>query len=396
MTDPVRDAVRATYAAFGGCGFAAATFTARLPQIREHLHLSTGQLGVILLAAAAGALAARPFARRVVARLGQRGTVAAMAVVFGTAQAAVGVPAVPALVAGLLLMGFGGAGWDLAMNIQGALVEQRYGRSIMPRFHAGYSIGTVAGALTGTVLVLLRVPVVVHMVGTGLLVAILVPLAVRGFLPDTVYDDTRATRSGRALAFWREPRTILIGLFVLAFGFGEGAGNDWIGVGTVGGYHATALVGTLAYATFLAATTATRWFGARLLDRFGRVTVLRICSVLAAVGVALFATGFAVAGAFVGIALWGVGTSFGYPVGMSAAADDPRYAAERVTVASTIGKVAAFAGPPLLGLLGDNVTILRALIVVAVLQLVAAAIAGATRRPPVPVAPLAAPDTASA
>src|SRR5262249_22214844 len=66
-------------------------------------------------------------------------------------------------------------------------------------------------------------------------------------------------------------------------------------------------------------------------------------------------------------------------VGMSAAADDPRYAAERVIVVSTIGKIAAFAGPPLLGLLGDHVTILHALIAVAALQLVAFTITSATR-----------------
>jgi hypothetical protein len=33
------------------------------------------------------------------------------------------------------------------MNVQGAAVERRAGRAIMPRFHAGYSVGTVAGAL---------------------------------------------------------------------------------------------------------------------------------------------------------------------------------------------------------------------------------------------------------
>ena len=35
------------------------------------------------------------------------------------------------------------------MNVQGAVVERRLGRAIMPRFHAGYSVGTVAGALVG-------------------------------------------------------------------------------------------------------------------------------------------------------------------------------------------------------------------------------------------------------
>ena len=67
-----------------------------------------------------------------------------------------------------------------------------------------------------------------------------------------------------------------------------------------------------------------------------------------------------------GIVVWGLGASLGFPVGMSAAADDPLRAARRVSVVSTIGYAAFLAGPPLLGLLGDHVGTLEALLVVAV------------------------------
>ena len=69
----------------------------------------------------------------------------------------------------------------------------------------------------------------------------------------------------------------------------------------------------------------------------------------------------------VGIVLWGVGASLGFPVGMSAAADDPLRAAARVSVVSTIGYAAFLAGPPFLGFVGDEVGTLKALLVVAVL-----------------------------
>ena len=51
--------------------------------------------------------------------------------------------------AGLIVTGFGMATWDVAQNVEAADVEQRLGRTLMPRFHAGFSIGTVAGALAG-------------------------------------------------------------------------------------------------------------------------------------------------------------------------------------------------------------------------------------------------------
>ena len=58
--------------------------------------------------------------------------------------------------------------------------------------------------------------------------------------------------------------------------------------------------------------------------------------------------------AFAGPLLWGAGTALGFPVGISAAADEPRAAAGRVGVVSSIGYWAFLGGPPLIGYLGDQ------------------------------------------
>ena len=75
-----------------------------------------------------------------------------------------------------------------------------------------------------------------------------------------------------------------------------------------------------------------------------------------------------------GARLWGVGVSLGFPVGMSAAADDPRKAAGRVSVVASIGYCAFLAGPPTIGFLGEHYTVLKALTTVAMLLAVAALI----------------------
>ena len=85
--------------------------------------------------------------------------------------------------------------------------------------------------------------------------------------------------------------------------------------------------------------------------------------------------------AVLGAAIWGLGASLGFPVGMSAAADDPERAAARVSVVSTIGYTAFLAGPPLLGYLGDHFGTLHSLLVVAVL-LVPSAMAVPAAEPP--------------
>jgi MFS family permease len=168
---------------------------------------------------------------------------------------------------------------------------------------------------------------------------------------------------------------------VLAFAFAEGTGNDWIGIALIDGYGTTAAVGTLGFATFLAAMTAGRWFGPSLLDRYGRVVVIRVLTVVCLVGVLLFVFGTYVALAFVGAVLWGAGLSLGFPVGMSAGADQPAMAAPRVSVIASIGYCAFLAGPPLVGFLGDHFTVLRAILAVAVLLALAMIITGSVRPP---------------
>ena len=393
----VAAASRATYAAFIGSGFAFASWASRIPQVRDQLELSSAELGLLLLAIAVGSLIALPLAGVIVHRLGSRRTVTAMAVVLGVGLLTVAlgylIGVVPVVI-GLFLVGFANGAWDVAMNVQGASVEQHLGRSIMSRYHAGFSLGTVAGAGIGAVMVLASVPVTAHLLVVAIGTAVVIPLAVRGFLPDVAQTADRGTETaehraekadrGGVFRRWLEPRTLLIGVFVFAFAFAEGTGNDWIAVSLIDGYQASAAAGTVGFAVFLTAMTAGRWFGPNLLDRYGRVAVVRTLAVVATGGLLVFIFSPSTPLAFVGIGLWGAGTSLGFPVGMSAAADDPAAAAGRVSVVASIGYCAFLAGPPLIGFLGEQAGVLKALNVVAGLLAVAALVAAALR--PLPTA----------
>ncbi|GAA0253523.1 MFS transporter [Cryptosporangium japonicum] len=383
----VRNATLATYAAFIGSGFAFANWASRIPQVRDQLELDPAALGLVLLAIAAGSLVALPLSGPVVTRLGSARTITAMAVVLGVGLvvAAFGslVGVVPVLI-GLFLLGFGNGAWDVAMNVQGTVVERHLGRSIMSRFHGGFSLGTVAGALVGAVMVAFSVPVAVHLPIVAVVVVLVVVQQTRRFVPDR--DDTEPDPAGdaspvSALAAWREPRTLLIGVFVLAFAFAEGVGNDWISIAAIDGHHVSEVLGTLAFAGFLAAMTIGRWFGPGVLARYGRVTAVRGLAVTGIAGSLLFVFAPVPALAYVGAMLWGLGASLGFPVGMSAGGDDPRRAAARVSVIASIGYCAFLAGPPVIGFVGHQSSVLRALVLVAVLLGVAALIAATVREP---------------
>jgi predicted MFS family arabinose efflux permease len=377
-----RRARNAVYAVFFGNGFLFASWAARIPQVRAELGVTPGVLGLILLCLAAGAGIGTPVSGLFISRLGEIRAVGVMAVVAAAGMAVAGVGVLlgtPAVVAGLFVFGFGSGTWDVAMNVQGAAIERELGRAILPRFHAGWSIGTVAGAGIGAVMVVLGVPVTAHLLAASVVVAVVVPVAARRFLPGThapAPGDRSARR--RQLAAWTDPRTLLIGLFVLCMALTEGTGNDWLSLAVIDGYHSAVVAGTLTFATFLAAMTAGRWWGPRLIDRYGRVLVLRACAVTALAGLLLIEFGEVLPVAVAGAVLLGLGTSLGFPVGLSSAADDPAHAATRVSTAASIGYLAFLAGPPIVGSLGDRVGVLHSLWVAAAALAAAFFLAGAT------------------
>jgi MFS family permease len=281
--------------------------------------------------------------------------------------------------AGLLMLGFGSGTWDVAMNVEGAAVEHRLGRTIMPRFHAAFSLGTVAGAAAGAAAAAFDVPMQWHLGLAALLVAVVPPVAVRRFLP--VAEEHQETERRSPWRAWLEPRTLAIGLMVLAMALTEGVANDWLAVALVDGYDVPAYVGASGFALFVTAMTAGRVGGVGALDRFGRLPVLWTSMAIAAAGILLVVLGQVAGLVVLGIVLWGLGASLGFPVGMSAAADEPVHAAARVSVVSTIGYTAFLAGPPVLGFLGDQVGVLNALLLVAVLLVPSAHVVPAARPP---------------
>ena len=100
---------------FGMGGFALASWMSRVPDVREALGLTPGELGILLLAISAGSLIGLPLAGRVT-----------QAVDAGRA----------------VQLGF-------VVGIPGLVLERVVRRAIMPLFHAAFSAGTVLGPSSG-------------------------------------------------------------------------------------------------------------------------------------------------------------------------------------------------------------------------------------------------------
>jgi MFS family permease len=410
-------------------GLAIASWFARIPAAKQALDLPAGKFGLVLLGLSAGAVLAMLTAGATAARLGTAPVVAAATglLAFGLVIAGIGtglLNSVPVTVLGLLAVGYGSGSCDVAMNVEAAMVERRLGRTIMPRFHAAWSIGTVTGAAIGAGTSRIGTPIQVSLAAIAVVVLLGTLFAVRWFLPipplpdptdaldppdattaahparpaDAVgsadpvdpvpgVDGVGAAQTGEAgrptgaLSAWTEPRTLLIGVLVLVMAFTEGSANDWVALGFVDGYQVTEAGGAAVFGVFVASMTLGRTVGTVALDRWGRVPVLIATMLLAATGATIAVLAGSLPVAVLGVLLWGVGASLGFPVGMSAAADDESRAAVRVSVVALIGYTAFLAGPPLVGLLGDRVGVLRALLVVPVLLIPALALVPVVRPP---------------
>ena len=382
----VTSARTAVFVAFALAGLVFASWASRIADTKAALGLTAGELGVTLLAASVGSVTGLPLAGRVSDRIGATRTVAT-----GIGVALVGLLAVALVVdargsrllvaAGLFLVGLGVGLWDVAMNLEGADVERQLGVSVMPRFHAAFSGGTVVSALIGSAMSWAGVSLFLHYLGAVVVTVGFAVWALPRFLPRSAEHHERAKAARqRHRSAWLEPRTLLVGVVVFASAFTEGTANDWLAVAFVEGHDLPAWAGVLGFATFLTFMTVARLVGTGLIDRYGRVPVLRVSFGLAALGAALVILGTPWL-AFVGAAVWGMGAALGFPVGMSASADEPHRAAARMSVVATIGYVAFIAGPPVLGFLGDEVGVLRSLSVVGALALLALAVVPSVREP---------------
>ncbi|TAP45309.1 MFS transporter [Arthrobacter sp. S39] len=407
----------AVVVAYGASGLAFASWVSRLPAIRDGLDLTPGNIGMLLLCMTLGSFISVSASGLIVLRLGSKRTIRTGSIMVGCGLAIAGfgtsVLATPVAVAvGLAIIGLGTASWNTASNVEGAAVERAVGRHIMPRLHGAFSLGTVAGAGLGAWAAAASVPVFWHLAAAGAVVAVSVATAAawfradvtpvageRAYVPDNFGDPSTgpipvitAAATGRGdvpldnkrkiAQAWRDKRTLLLGVMVLGLALAEGAAGDWVALALADGHGQADAAGAAGYGLFVTFMTIGRFAGTLVLDRFGRVPVMRWCAALAVIGLGLFVFAPVPWLAFVALAIWGLGASLGFPVGMSAAADDPAKAAARVSVVSTIGYGAFLCGPPLLGLLAEHVGILHSLLAVMVMLVMSFLLSPVARKIP--------------
>lgn len=376
----------ALLAVFALCGVAMGGWMARMPAVKQALAIDTAQTGLLILGLAVGSIVGLLLAGPLLNRFPSRTVIAVSIAGMGTGLLVAGVgatlsPSFWVTYGGFAILGASLGACDVAMNVSGALNERALDKTFLPVLHAFFSFGALVGAGVGALTEFAALPLLVHAVVLAGAVLLVGALYVRHLQSEPV-GSSRAPESRVSLReIWGDPRTYFIGLIVLGMGFAEGSANDWLSLAMVDGHGTDNTTGAIVFGVFVGVMTVGRLLGGRVVDRFGRVLTLQVSSGLAATGLALFIFVPDLVIALIGVVLWGLGSALGFPLGMSAAADDPRTASARVSAVALVGYCAFLIGPPTLGLLGEQLGILPALTVVLALIVVAGLASPAARKP---------------
>ena len=350
----------ASRAQFFASGFVFATWGVHIPTVKAHYGVDEAQLGLAMLAAGFGALAGLTRASRWIGRFGARDTARICGTVYALLLAGlIATPSYAALLVLLALFGIVTSVFDVAINTEAAQLELLGGDTLMSGMHGMFSLGGMAGAVTGGAALAAGLAPQHHLLWVAGAMATVVLAASQRMLPRSATASAAPPAPGFSM-----PRGALVILGVLAaLGLiAEGAIYDWSVLYLQQELGSPQKQAAFAYASFSAAMAAARFGGDALRARIAPAPLLRGSAVLAAAAMALVLLTDRPWLALVGFAGVGVGFANVVPILFSAAARvpgiDPARGIAAVAAAAYLGFML---GPPAIGLLAKGSSLTLAL-----------------------------------
>lgn len=327
-------------------GFLGGVWGVHIPSVKAHYGLDAGALSLALLALAVGAVLCLTIAGRLIAQFGARAVAFVAGLLMSAGLAAVLVPTKYLLLIALMLaIGGAFALFDVAINAEGSVLEAASGKKVMSGFHGMFSLGGMAGAALGALLISADVRATVQLAAAGAAAAALAAFASAYMLPTHEADAAPA-------AGYRVPRGALavLGLLAAVGLLAEAAIYDWSVLYLQEEAGAAPAFAALGFASFSGAMAATRFGGDYLRTHVPAPRLLAASSLLAGVAMTLLLLLRDPWVVLFGLALVGVGFANVVPILFIAATQVPGVApAPAIAAVSSIGYLGMVVGPPLVG-----------------------------------------------
>jgi MFS family permease len=383
----IRDEFRRAQVAIGAVflvlGFQYATWASRLPAVKTRLGLSDAEVGLLLMACGVGAAASFPLVANLMKRFGSRTLCVGSAVVLSLLPLALG--AAPDYAVALVIVcvdGVGVACLDVAMNAQGAELEERFERKAMGKLHATFSAGSLLGALLASAMNAATSSLEAHFAVAAALILLVMAYAQHDLLPhvqpasaaepEQVAELAQAENAPKKKHRFPLPTRITLWMG-LAMAFGtivEGAMNDWSALYLKNVAKAAASLTPMGIAVFSIAMVVARISSDSWRKRWGDGHIVVFGSIVAGAGLTVALLVGGVFPALVGFALVGLGIASVTPCVYVAAANQ---GADALALVAAMGTVGLLAGPGVIGLIASGAGLTWAMGAVAISAAIVAA-----------------------
>jgi MFS family permease len=354
----------------------------RYPEIKSDLGLTNAAIGTAIAAYPLGALIAGLSASVLIRRFRSSRVAVAATLVTALGLLLAGVATGWLVLAlALLLAGAMDAITDVAQNSHGLRVQRLYRRSIINSFHAVWSVGAVTGGVMGAAAAQLQVPLLVHLMISGVVFSAAALLAYRWLLGgpepepgsapagETSSTDAHAQTSaaGGLGAFVRYGVLLTLVVIASAGAVVEDAGSSWSAIYLSSTFEATAFVAGLGFISLQSMQFIGRLLGDRLTDRFGQRAVAQAGGVLILVGMGLALAFPTVAGTIAGFGVAGFGAATLIPAAMQNADELPGLRpGTGLAIVGWLLRLGFLVSPPLVGAVADASSLRLGLILVPV------------------------------
>ncbi len=340
-----------------------ASWSPRLPEIQDRLEISDAALGITLVGAGVGGLAASLISGLLVDRFGSRTMTMFTSAGLSLCLPMMGIAPTAALVfATLVVLGALDGLTDVAMNSQAVELQRRVGTSIITRFHALWSAGAVTGGLVASRAAAAGISLRSQLIITAAVLVVATIVAARWLLPDrTVHRERDAP------AAVRSPRPILVKLFLvgLAIALAEAPPNDWAALMMTDRFDLGPGAAGLGFVAVAGGMLVGRVVGDHVTDRLGLERTRRGGAALAAVGVAIATLTPVPVVAGLGLFIAGLGLSSLFPLLFRAASDLTHGSHTGMAAFSSGARLGFLLASPLVGIIADRTSVATAVLVVA-------------------------------
>ena len=357
-------------------GFVVGAFVARLPDFKEILGISDGEIGRSIVFSSIGLLLGLAPVGRLSAKLGSSRVAIPASIALALSTTLVGFShSVFQFSASLFLFGLLLGAQDVAMNAHAVVVEHGMNKRIMSTFHATFSSGALAGSLIGGALSQWNVPIQAHTIGVGFFSITATLLTQRWWLPaetdiHPIEKHEKSRSRKRPAIFWA------LGLIVMCGQVGEGAAGDWGGILSRGAFNASPFISTLPFIFFSITMVTGRFLGDRLASRFGARRLIITGGLVSGIGLTTGLVVGGIGGVIFGWIFLAAGSSIVLPLIFSIAGSlaknrfaDRMAPAEGMAMVSGIAYFGFLAGPPVIGFLADQISLRWAMLLPAFLAL---------------------------